>query len=176
MQQANHEDGDKLPIIVAELKARVHHLETRVAFERKRGDAALDREANLYAQRYVLAVICAASVPSLGLALLAHRYDLHEWEARSDAMGVMLVLSVVLTVMAVSLWRKVRLQLEGEPSSPAGLNQDSTNVTDATNPNLDSQEISVPKLPVPDNVAGVRKRTRRFAGSMRLETKAEAVL
>src|SRR6185295_11723433 len=95
-QQAREEPGAD-----AELKALVRHLEARVHQERSRAEAAQDRATSLYAQRFALAVICAASVPPLLLALLAHRYDLHEWEARSDAFGVLLVVMAILLLSAI---------------------------------------------------------------------------
>lgn len=157
----------KLKILVKELKAEL----TR---ERTRADAAEARAADLYAQRFALAMICAASVPPLGVALLAHRYDLHDWEARSDALGVLLVAIVGLFFLAVSLWRRARAQLDSPSAAP---------MMNAPMQFKPGQEEVVPKLPVSASVrsddpsaAGLRKRQSKKGALTIPATKSEAVL
>ena len=154
---------------IAELRALVRHLQARLKFEKERADAAQDQAASYYAQRFALAVVCAASVPPLGLALLAHRYDLHELEARSDALGVMLVAIVLLLLAAIALWRKVKQQLQSE-----------ANTSDIVRRR--GQELKVTPLKATlrsssaGGASGIRRRTRRTPSSIKMETKAEAIL
>ena len=88
--------------------ARVRQLEREVVVERARTSEAMARAADLHAQRLVLALACASSVPSLAVALLAHRYELHELETRSDAVGMALVTLILLAALAWILWQRMR--------------------------------------------------------------------
>jgi hypothetical protein len=99
------------------IEQEIRRLEAELARERARAEAALERAADLYAQRFVLATICAASVPPLGFALLAHRYEMHEWEARSDIVGIMLVACIILLFLARTLWKRARSQIVEESSA-----------------------------------------------------------
>jgi len=152
----------------ARLRALIKELKAEVAKERSRAEAAETRVADLYAQRFVLGMVCAASVPPLGFALLAHRYDLHDWEARSDALGVLLVVMIVLFFAALSLWRKARTQFEAAPV--AANERPNQAVASSGQVNFHSTELGPPPS---SQSTGLRKRTSKRSVPV---TKTEAVL
>jgi len=122
--------GNKDPLVEAnELArralARVRQMERELVFERTRTAEAQARAAELHVQRFVLALLCAAALPSLAVALIAHRFELHELETRSDAVGLGLAFIVLLAALAGWLYRRARLIAPAEhawdvPQSLAG--------------------------------------------------------
>jgi hypothetical protein len=152
------------------LQNRIAQLQSELVKERAKTEAALTRAADLYAQRFALAMVCAASVPPLGLALLAHRYNLHDYETFSDAIGVFLVAIVVLMFAAYSLWRRARAELAMSPSSLTEFN-----TRPSRKKNRESVKLENNLGAQAEVAAGLRKRKSRVQAAFD-GTKAELML